>query len=149
MWGSYPALTDGGCERMMDRGNRVFRSCSIVLAICMVVLIPACAVSNELGERYPIISGNSGRSTSGSSSTIIVSPPRADFTFTQNGNTVAFIDTSRGNPTTWYWTFGDRETSRVQNPGHYYSKKGTYIVTLKAGNSAGSTGTSTAVIVIP
>lgn len=87
---------------MMDRGNRAFRSCSIILAICIVVLIPAVAVSTELGERYPIIPGNSGRSTGGSSSRIFVSPPRADFTFTQNGNTVTFIDTSRGNPTTWY-----------------------------------------------
>lgn len=132
---------------MMDRGNRAFRSCSIILVICIVVLIPAGAVSTEFGKRYPIISGNSGRSTGGSSSTIIVSPPRADFTFTQNGNTVTFIDTSRGNPTTWYWSFGDKKTSRIQNPSHSYTKRGTYTVTLTAGNSAGSSTTSATIVI--
>ncbi len=35
--------------------------------------------------------------------------------------------------TGWYWTFGDGQTSTVQNPvTHYYSYKGTYSIKLKA-----------------
>lgn len=51
---------------------------------------------------------------------------------------VKFIDKSTNNPTSWSWSFGDGSTSNVQNPVHIYTKKGTYTVTLKVTNSAGS-----------
>jgi PKD repeat protein len=41
-----------------------------------------------------------------------------------------FTDQSSGNPTSWYWQFGDGTSSTLQNPSHQYASSGTYIVTL-------------------
>ncbi len=120
---------------------------NIILVVCIVILIPAGAVSTELGEKYTISPGNRGGSTDRSSSLIIVTPPRTSFTFTQDGNVVTFTDTSTRNPTSWYWTFGDKKSSREQNPSHTYTKRGTYTVTLTAGNSAGSSSTSATIVI--
>ena len=66
-------------------------------------------------------------------------PPTANFTYTSDCNgTVTFTDLSSGNPTSWYWNFGDGQTSSLQNPSHTYSTPGTYTVTLIASNSNGS-----------
>jgi PGF-pre-PGF domain-containing protein len=51
---------------------------------------------------------------------------------------VAFFDNSTGSPTSWFWDFGDGNTSTQQNPTHVYGKRGGYTVTLTAGNTAGS-----------
>ncbi len=52
--------------------------------------------------------------------------------------TVNFTDYSTGGPTAWSWTFGDSNSSTVQNPSHTYSSTGTYTVALTATNSAGN-----------
>jgi PKD repeat protein len=56
--------------------------------------------------------------------------PSADFTATPTSGPgpleVAFTDTSVGNITTWYWSFGDGYTSTEQNPVHTYNTGGTY-----------------------
>ncbi|MGB4234549.1 MAG: PKD domain-containing protein [Methanoregulaceae archaeon] len=46
--------------------------------------------------------------------------------------TVYFTDTSLGNPTCWFWDFGDGDTSTLQNPSHTYTSDGTYAVTFTA-----------------
>ena len=51
--------------------------------------------------------------------------------------TVAFTDTSTGDPTKWKWDFGDGATSTQQNPKHKYSKIGSYTVKLTATNAKG------------
>jgi C1A family cysteine protease len=51
---------------------------------------------------------------------------------------VQFTDQSIHNPTSWYWEFGDGETSTQQNPLHTYNLPGTYTVSLTASNSQGS-----------
>jgi hypothetical protein len=33
---------------------------------------------------------------------------------------VYFSDLSQGNPTAWFWDFGDGETSTEQNPVHFF-----------------------------
>lgn len=43
---------------------------------------------------------------------------------------VHFTDQSTGNPTSWKWTFGDGDSSLVQNPGHTYLSTGSYTVKL-------------------
>lgn len=71
----------------------------------------------------------------------VASVPRADF----QGNVltgiaphpVQFTDLSTGNPTTWYWEFGDGNTSTLQNPRHVYQDSGYYNVTLKVANAYG------------
>jgi PKD repeat protein len=51
---------------------------------------------------------------------------------------VNFTDQSTGNPSSWYWDFGDGLTSTVQNPTHTYSTAGTYSVSMTAENEYGS-----------
>lgn len=54
-----------------------------------------------------------------------------------------------GNPTSWYWDFGNGATSTLQNPSTSYFNPGTYTVSLKATNAAGyNTITKTAFITI-
>ena len=49
-------------------------------------------------------------------------------------NPVIFTDKSAINPTSWYWDFGDGNTSTIQNPSHTYTVEGTYTVSLTASN---------------
>lgn len=62
-----------------------------------------------------------------------------DFTGTPSSGTgtllVTFQDLSTGNPTSWYWDFGDGNASTNQHPEHLYETPGTYSVTLTALNS--------------
>jgi gliding motility-associated-like protein len=62
---------------------------------------------------------------------------------------VNFQDQSLGSPTSWSWSFGNGNTSGVQNPTASYFDPGTYTVTLTATNANGSnTLTRTAYIVV-
>jgi PKD repeat protein len=49
---------------------------------------------------------------------------------TNTGNTIHFLDMSLGNPTQWFWNFGDGTSSNLQNPIHTYGAPGTYYVCL-------------------
>jgi len=51
---------------------------------------------------------------------------------------VSFTDTSTNSPTAWSWTFGDSNTSTVQNPSHTYSSTGSFTVALTATNAYGN-----------
>lgn len=51
--------------------------------------------------------------------------------------TVSFYDTTTGPVDSWYWDFGDGETSTEQNPVHYYPHPGLYTVSLTITNSEG------------
>ncbi|UUX91880.1 PKD domain-containing protein [Methanoplanus endosymbiosus] len=66
----------------------------------------------------------------------------AGFTVDQtNGTlpmTVKFSDLSTGNPVSWSWSFGDGETSTLQNPEHNYTSPGNYTVSLTVTDNAGS-----------
>ncbi|WP_095643322.1 PKD domain-containing protein [Methanosarcina spelaei] len=72
----------------------------------------------------------------------VPTPPIASFTANQTVGTapltVKFTDTSTNSPTSWKWSFGDGQTSTVQNPEHTFSGEGTYRVTLTATNGDGS-----------
>lgn len=41
-----------------------------------------------------------------------------------------FIDLSTGEPTSYYWNFGDGNSSTIQNPTHTFPDSGIYNVTL-------------------
>jgi PKD repeat protein len=68
--------------------------------------------------------------------------PKADFTVNAThgcGSLAAFFsDKSSGNPTTWFWDFGNGQTSIIQNPAIVYSAPGIYTVTLTVTNNAGN-----------
>lgn len=62
----------------------------------------------------------------------------------KQGESVHFLDTSKGNVTSWNWTFegGTPSTSTEQNPVVTYNEIGTYAVTLTVGDG-NSTATKT------
>ena len=83
-----------------------------------------------------------------SPATATVTQPSANFTVTGTGATVYFYDASNNTPTNYLWTFTDpAATSTSKNPFHTYSGDGTYTVTEKATNAAG-TSTATASITV-
>jgi PKD repeat protein len=64
--------------------------------------------------------------------------PTAGFTFTTIATqTIQFTDQSSSNSKSWLWSFGDGNTSTVQNPTHVYQNGGDYDVTLYAINDCG------------
>lgn len=66
-------------------------------------------------------------------------PPNAEFSYDNSGDpVVTFTDESTNFPSTWHWTFGDGDTSNLQNPTHTYNALGAYQVCLTASNQAGS-----------
>ena len=68
--------------------------------------------------------------------------PTANFTSdVQQGCTpiiVNFTDQSTGNPTSWYWEFGNGVTSTKRHPSTSYFKPGQYNITLTVKNASGS-----------
>ena len=64
--------------------------------------------------------------------------PIAAFSFTDDMmGTLTFTDESTNNPTSWFWDFGDSETSDEQNPVHNYVTPNLYNVCLTAINDVG------------
>jgi PKD repeat protein len=96
------------------------------------------------------ITNGAGVRASGSRFVTTGNPPTADFAVQTAGLRAVFTDTSAGGPTQWNWTFGDCPAclpDTRQNPDHDYARGGTYTVTLRAANTAGSTAKSSLVTV--
>ncbi|MDH7510129.1 MAG: PKD domain-containing protein [Methanolinea sp.] len=55
---------------------------------------------------------------------------------------VFFTDLSGQNITSWYWDFGDGNTSGEQNPVHIYRHHGNYTVNLTVGSGTGNASSS-------
>ena len=78
--------------------------------------------------------------------------PNANFSFSPNGLTVSFNDTSTDTPAgstigTWLWNFGEpssgsNNTSTLQNPTHTYAGTGSYTVSLTVTDSVSSAQSS-------
>lgn len=67
--------------------------------------------------------------------TVTVAPVVSSYSFANNNLTVTFTDNSV-DATSWFWDFGDGNTSTQQNPVHTYAAAGTYNVTLTINNGA-------------
>lgn len=63
--------------------------------------------------------------------------PTAMFTFNGAGQTVAFTQ-SANLATTWWWDFGDGDSSFAANPTHTFAQPGNYLVCLTVTNVCGS-----------
>ena len=67
--------------------------------------------------------------------------PLCDFRYdpdTLDDKTIEFTEVTHYEPTDWYWTFGDGNTSTELNPVHEYESSGTYEVCLTVSNEYGS-----------
>jgi PKD repeat protein len=51
---------------------------------------------------------------------------------------VRFTDLSDGSPSSWFWEFGDGDTSTAKNPTHIYTQSGRYDVLLRVSNVVGT-----------
>jgi PKD repeat protein len=91
--------------------------------------------------------------TSVGRTTVQIIPPTtpvvADFTFENSDSdlSVQFLDTSTGGPTSFFWSFGDGDTSSAQHPLHEFPEPGDYVVALTASNSE-SSDTETQIITV-
>lgn len=77
-------------------------------------------------------------------------PPVADFNikaFSSCRPLISFSDNSNNLPQTWFWNFGDGNTSTQQNPRHRYSSIGTYNVKLVVSNNTGIDSTTQSVTI--
>lgn len=64
---------------------------------------------------------------------LTINDPLANFSYSTNGNSVTFTNTSSSNtnsPLNYFWDFGDENTSVLENPNHSYSSTGIYTVNL-------------------
>ena len=68
--------------------------------------------------------------------------PKASFMFYPPGplagQSVQFMDTSTGDPVSWYWDFADGATSTDQHMSHAFADPGSYNVALTVTNAHGS-----------
>ncbi len=67
--------------------------------------------------------------------------PAANFTIIDSNSCtgeVIFVDQSTNGPTSWYWDFGDGDTSSTQNPSHTYNTNGYFSVRLISTNAYGT-----------
>lgn len=70
-----------------------------------------------------------------------VAGPQAAFSWLLNAAEASFTDNSSGTPTSWFWDFGDGNTSTEQNPTYIYSSTGTFTVCLTVTNADGDNTT--------
>ena len=104
-----------------------------------------------------LTASNAGGSTTAQKTITVTAPPPPTASFTADKSsgdaplTVAFTDTSTGNPTSWLWDFGDgtpSSTSTLENPTYQYLNPGTYTVTLVAINAGGPSDPVTTTITV-
>ncbi|MCX6292204.1 MAG: PKD domain-containing protein [Bacteroidetes bacterium] len=84
-----------------------------------------------------VVTDVNGCSSSDTGSVVINNGPLADFTGFPLSSctaplTVTFTNSSTGNPSGYFWHFGDGATSTLTAPSHTYANTGVYTVTLDA-----------------
>lgn len=77
---------------------------------------------------------------------VISDAPTADFTYSSSGQSVTFTPVV-SKADSWYWDFGDGDTSHAASPTHYYSTPSTYIAKIYATNDCGTRIASKAITV--
>jgi len=76
-------------------------------------------------------------------SIIDINPSTADIDYPR---VEVYTDVADAN--SWFWTFGDGDSSFAQNPSHLYSDTGTYTITLIKENSFGCSDTAYATFIV-
>ncbi len=80
--------------------------------------------------------------------TLICAPPASAFSPSANLYNYTFTDNSTG-ATSYFWDFGDGNTSTQQSPMHTYATSGTYTVCQVVTNVCGSDSTCSSINVCP
>ena len=94
---------------------------------------------------------NSKNCSDTSSQTITVHPnPVAQFVFDSVcfGQATSFIDSSLFGPVNWKWSFGDGDSSSLQNPLHVYSNHGQFNTRLLVHNQFGCSDSLTKTVAV-
>lgn len=73
------------------------------------------------------------------------SAPAASFTFIKNNFNVAFVNNTT-NGGTYFWDFGDGQTSTQTSPNHQYTQQQVFTVTMIATNACGLKDTTTGIV---
>lgn len=93
--------------------------------------------ATDAGIVYDTLSTSTGCDSIVTTTTTFIPAPIAGFTFTNNGQTVTFTNTSQ-NATNYTWHFGDDSTSNETSPEHTYLITGNINVQLITENSCGA-----------
>ncbi len=94
-------------------------------------------VLGSSGNYWVQVSNASGCSITDTVQVLIQTDPLAFFSVIQSGGTASFSDASLG-AESWFWDFGDGNTSSEQNPVHVYAASGNYQVVLVVSNACGT-----------
>ena len=156
-YGDFSFSPDSGCTpQMVNFGANATNTATYTwdfgdgnVAITLIDTVDH--VYTQTGVFYPILILDDGNGCTYSilspDSIVIDTIPFVDFAVNSNVicgmDSVYFTDlTVSTRPiTSWYWDFGDGNTSTLQNPVHYYNAPGNYTVTLGVVNSLGCTDT--------
>lgn len=76
-----------------------------------------------------------------------INTPTAAFDFMSDDKIYTFADNSIGSPATYFWTFGDGNSSDLADPVHEYADNGDYEVCLTITNECGENMTCSTVTV--
>jgi gliding motility-associated-like protein len=101
---------------------------------------------------YTITVTDSVGCTASESFTLLQLLPESDATFTDvcEGIQTDFTSQTTSGATSWYWDFGDGNSSTLENPTHTYSASGQYDVTVYfLGGCAEDTVTQTVTVFVP
>jgi len=83
---------------------------------------------------------------------VLFATAEADFTVTPNDiyvlDPTAYFNNLSDSSDTWFWEFGDANTSILKNPNHTYADAGSYDVTLFAYNTSGCNDSVTQTVVV-
>jgi len=138
----------------MTISKKILIALSAFLSL-MAIACHACAVTYEyddLNRLYKVTYDNGYvivydyDEVGNRKSEAVYSTPTAKFTASPASGYVPFVvrftDTSSGNITSWFWSFGDGETSTEKSPSHAYNKTGMFLARLTATNPSGSSSYS-------
>jgi Zn-dependent metalloprotease/PKD repeat protein len=136
----YPSFSKNDGKIALTRiyyDNSVPVECVATIGLASDKISPSGSITLVVDyARWPVFYATGSRD--------LILPPVADFTVDKKtGNAplqVKFVDLSGNKPNSWLWTFDGATpaSSTQQNPAVSYSVPGTYKVTLKATNTAGS-----------
>ncbi|MCC6281947.1 MAG: PKD domain-containing protein, partial [Saprospiraceae bacterium] len=99
------------------------------------------------GSKIPrLIAGNPFVADTATAQVYVRPFPISGFTVASNELTVNFTNTSQ-NASSYFWTFGDGNTSTETNPEHIYGSPGNYVVKLSATNAC-TTVDKTSIVIL-